>query len=113
MGAVTAARHRLRKPPVPAPSKFALVDWTKTNDQIIKEIGGTLSSIRTARSRMGGTGKAQRKLHESQLARMKAKLSERKTVHQWLNTKGTPTHENGKPLCLLRRLAIALNIHDY
>lgn len=41
----------------------------------------------------------------------KAKLSERKTVHQWLNSKGTPQEENGKPLCLLRRLAIALDIH--
>lgn len=41
-----------------------------------------------------------------------AKLSERKTVHQWLNTKGTPSEEDGKPLCLLRRLAIALGIHD-
>lgn len=40
-----------------------------------------------------------------------AKLSERKTVHEWLNTKGVPREENGKPLCLLRRLAIALEIN--
>jgi hypothetical protein len=28
------------------------------------------------------------------------------------NAKGTPREENGKPRCLLRRLAIALGIHD-
>ena len=49
---------------------------------------------------------------KSQLDAANAKLSERKTVHQWLNAKGTPREENGKPLCLLRRLAIALEIHD-
>jgi hypothetical protein len=40
-----------------------------------------------------------------------AKLSERKTVHEWLNEKGVPREEFGKPICLLRRLAIALEIH--
>ena len=40
------------------------------------------------------------------------KISERKTVHEWLNAQGTPREENGKPLCLLRRLSIALNIHQ-
>ncbi len=40
-----------------------------------------------------------------------AKLSERKTVHEWLNAKGTPMEENGRLLCLLRRLAIALDVH--
>lgn len=38
-----------------------------------------------------------------------AKLSERKTVHEWLNETGIPTEEEtGKPMCLLRRLAVAL-----
>ena len=41
-----------------------------------------------------------------------AKISERKTVHQWLNAKGVPREEAGKPICLLRRLAIALGVHD-
>lgn len=36
----------------------------------------------------------------------------RKNLIEWLNAKGTPREENGKPLCLLRRLAIALGIHD-
>ena len=49
---------------------------------------------------------------KNQLDAANAKLSERKTVHEWLNAKGTPREENGKPLCLLRRLAIALGIHD-
>lgn len=39
----------------------------------------------------------------------RAKLSERKTVHEWLNAAGIPTHEHNKPLCLLRRLRIALD----
>jgi len=43
---------------------------------------------------------------------VESKLSERKTVHEWLNAKGIPREENGNPLCLLRRLAIALGIHE-
>lgn len=39
-------------------------------------------------------------------ARIAAKLSERKTVHEWLNSIGVPREERGKPLCLLRRLRI-------
>lgn len=41
----------------------------------------------------------------------KAKLSERKTVHEWLNMLGVPdTETTGKRMCLLRRLAVALGI---
>ena len=36
-----------------------------------------------------------------------AKLSERKTVHEWLNAVGIPSQENGKQICLLRRLRMA------
>jgi len=43
------------------------------------------------------------------LAKANAQLSERKTVHEWLNTKSIPTTEYGKPICLLRRLRIALD----
>lgn len=42
----------------------------------------------------------------------KAKLSERKTAHEWLTAKGVPAEENGQSICLLRRLAIALHIHS-
>lgn len=38
-----------------------------------------------------------------------AQLSERKTVHEWLNAAGIPKTERGKPLCLLRRTRIALD----
>ena len=44
------------------------------------------------------------------LMRAESRLSERKTVHCWLNDQGVPKEEYGKPLCLLRRLAIALDI---
>jgi hypothetical protein len=39
----------------------------------------------------------------------KAKLSERKTVHLWLNNVGIPAEEEGKPICLLRRISIAVD----
>jgi hypothetical protein len=45
---------------------------------------------------------------------LSAKLDERKTVHQWLNQIGVPDKEGtGKPMCLLRRLAVALKIQAY
>jgi len=45
------------------------------------------------------------------LQRATAALSERKTVHEWLNILGIPTkEETGKPMCLLRRLSVALSI---
>ncbi len=43
-------------------------------------------------------------------AKDKAKLSERKTVHEWLNQAGIPLEENGKPICLLRRLRITVDL---
>ena len=43
--------------------------------------------------------------------RLLAKAQERKAVHQWLNDIGTPTREaTGKPMCLLRRLAVQLGV---
>lgn len=44
---------------------------------------------------------------EAGLAEIVAKLSERKTVHEWLNAAGIPLAEKGEPICLLRRLRIA------
>jgi hypothetical protein len=40
---------------------------------------------------------------------IEAKLSERKTVHQWLTALGVPSEEMGKPISLLRRLRITLD----
>lgn len=39
-----------------------------------------------------------------------AKLSERKTVHEWLNALNIPSEEDGKSLCLLRRLRITCDL---
>lgn len=48
------------------------------------------------------------------LAAKEAKLSERKTVHEWLNQIGAADkEENGNPMCLLRRLAVQLGIQPY
>ena len=38
-----------------------------------------------------------------------ARMSERKSVHQWLTAQNIPEEENGKRICLLRRLRIALD----
>ncbi len=40
---------------------------------------------------------------------IEAKLSERKTVHEWLTANEVPSEEMGKPICLLRRLRITLD----
>lgn len=37
---------------------------------------------------------------------VEAKLSERKTVHEWLNSLNISSEEFGKQICLLRRLRI-------
>lgn len=42
---------------------------------------------------------------------IEAKLSERKTVHEWLTANGVPSKEMGKPICLLRRLRITLDAY--
>lgn len=39
-----------------------------------------------------------------------AQLSERKTIHEWLNSAAIPATENGKPICLLRRLRITVDL---
>lgn len=45
------------------------------------------------------------------LKRAISALSERKTVHEWLNILGIPTkEETGKQMCLLRRLSVALKV---
>ena len=46
---------------------------------------------------------------EDELVKAQAKLSERKTMHQWLNDVGIPAEEDGKPICLLRRISIAVD----
>lgn len=51
---------------------------------------------------------------QAALEKCNAKLAERKTVHEWLNSLGIPAQEDtGKHMCLLRRLAVALNIQPH
>lgn len=51
---------------------------------------------------------------ELELEAAKVKLGERKTVHQWLNGLKIPTREaTGKPMCLLRRLSVALKVSPH
>ena len=51
--------------------------------------------------------------HALAIEALSAKLGERKTVHEWLNQKNIPCYEEtGKPMCLLRRLAVALKIQE-
>jgi hypothetical protein len=48
------------------------------------------------------------------LAHIEAKLSERATVHAWLDSLDIPKEEQGNTICLLRRLRIALdNLGEY
>lgn len=87
------------------------VDWSKSNNQIAHETGYSRGYIAEKRWRLQ-KGSSESVKEAKVPAWAAAKLSERKTVHQWLNQLGIPDHENGKPLCLLRRLAVALKIHD-
>lgn len=87
-------------------------DWTETNEDIAKAKGLTLSAVAAARNRhANGVRAARRKpgKRQAEKAAIAAKLSERKTVHQWLNKLAIPVKENGKDICLLRRIRIALD----
>lgn len=92
-------------------------DWTQHDSQIAKERGLTRGAVSSARARHANGVKAFTRKpgkRQAEQARISAKLSERKTVHEWLNKLGTPTHEeSGTPMCLLRRLAVQLGIQPY
>lgn len=47
------------------------------------------------------------------IERWAAKISERKTVHEWLNQLGIEREENGRQLCLLRRLSILCDAYRF
>lgn len=113
-GVTKQAIHHARKR-LGAPSRSKLdwdaVDWTKSNNRLAVELGYSRTYVAEKRWRLqkpSALATKENKLPEWAVA----KLSERKTVHEWLNAKGVPTQENRKPLCLLRRLAIALQVHD-
>lgn len=88
------------------------VDWTEPNTVIAMKTGRSVPTVSSIRGRYFSHIQWKRK--EEWFRPYLAKLSERKTVHEWLNMKGIPTHEEtGKPMCLLRRLSVALGISEY
>lgn len=108
--AVQGYRNRRGIPNARSAPDWEALDWTKSNNRLSVETGYARSYIAEKRWRLK-KGNAESP-YEKLPAWAEAKLSERKTVHQWLDQKGIPQEENGKPVCLLRRLAIALKIHD-
>jgi len=79
--------------------------------------GLTRGAVSSARARHAeGVKPHSRKPGKRQAEQMQAAVhaEERKTVHEWLNKLGTPTHEKtGLPMCLLRRLAVQLGIQPW
>lgn len=86
-------------------------NWSLPDDEIARARGITRMAASSARARHANGVKAPRKMgkKQSREVTIQAKLSERKTVHQWLNKLAIPVKENGKDICLLRRLRIALD----
>lgn len=88
------------------------VDWNKSDSEIARQFNCVPSAVNKQRHRLGikpAENYPRRKLKH---LKTEAQLAERKTVHGWLDLKGIPKEEFGKPICLLRRLAIALEIHS-
>lgn len=66
-----------------------------------------------SRNYLTGWNDAYQERHEM-IESVVAKIGERKTVHEWMNQIGIPdTEECGAPMCLLRRLAVALGIQPH
>lgn len=89
-------------------------NWNLPDEEIAKERGITRGAASSARTRYAEGVKAPRKpgRKKQREAAISAKLSERKTVHEWLNTIKVPSEEMGKPVCLLRRLRILVDEYD-
>jgi len=108
------ARHLQR----PRHTNFAWAgqDWTQHDSQIAKARGLTRGAVSSARSRYSKGIKAPRKPGKRQAEQAQATIyaEERKTLHQWLDQLGTPTHEQtGLRMCLLRRLAVQLGVQPW
>lgn len=91
-------------------------DWTQHDNQIAKARGLTRGAVSSARARHSKGVKASRKPGKRQIEQAQAAIyeEERKTLHQWLDKLGTPTHEQtGLQMCLLRRLAVQLGIQPH
>lgn len=92
-------------------------DWTLHDEAIAEARGLTRGAVSSARARHAeGAKPRSRKPGKRQAEQMQAAVhaEERKTVHEWLNKLGTPTHEKtGLPMCLLRRLAVQLGVQPW
>lgn len=107
VGQVILKRKALGKPTVRVfKVDWSKVDWRKSTPELAKELKVSKSAVFARRSILakGSGGKRGRKPLLTD--KMKAQLSERKTVHEWLTPLGIPTKELNKPICLLRRLRI-------
>lgn len=93
------------------------IDWRMCDLEIAIREGVCVRTVyrwrKAAKPRVKKFSKKHYVLRAIEADKAAAKLSERKTVHEWLNGKGVPDKEHGKPLCLLRRLAIALGIAEH
>ena len=108
------ARHLTR----PRHTNFVWADqdWTLHNETIAENRGATVTAVSAARARYAKGVRGTRKPGKRQAEQMQAAVhaEERKTVHEWLNKLGTPTHEKtGLPMCLLRRLAVQLGVQPW
>lgn len=104
--------HKREKKQKKARLDWSAVDWSLSSDEIARNMGVTISSVYQHRSMKAKGTRGKRRLPKvdsEEWRGMQAKLSERKTVHQWLNAAGIPGDEMGKPICLLRRLRITMD----
>jgi len=89
-------------------------NWNLPDEEIAKERGITRGAASSARARHAKGVRSPRKpgKRQQRQAEIAAKLSERKTVHEWLNAINVPSEEMGRPVCLLRRLRILVDEYD-
>lgn len=87
------------------------IDWRMSNLEISMRRGISVAQVIRWRAEAKPKVKQYSKReYVSRIIQSEAKLAERKTVHKWLNMADVPQTEFGKPICLLRRLAIHLGI---
>jgi hypothetical protein len=81
--------------------------WTEARDNATAALG-LVCAVRFA---LGDNGLRMQDELIAYCKELRSEHEERKTVHQWLDAKGVPTHEGtGLKMCLLRRLAVALGM---
>jgi len=76
-------------------------DHTGGNESLSECAGVAVESYNNLKHQLAAAQEYNAKCH--------ARMSERKSVHQWLTAQNIPEEENGKRICLLRRLRITLD----